>query len=105
MTTIYFYSLRIEKFLAIKSFFTKYLNDIYRFSLIAIIMSYILSKKAGSTQDIKVLILILTSIFISIIYKLMFERVVNTKNNNINKYLERLIIIAMNILLMVSVYL
>lgn len=102
LTTTFFYSLRIEKFLAVKSYFIKYLFDIFRFSLISLVVSYELSSKIKLSIDYKAILLILLSVVLTIIFKVMYDRIINSKNNNINKYLERIIVIALNIILLAS---
>lgn len=102
LTTTFFYSLRIEKILAIKSYFIKYLFDIYRFSLISLVVSYELSSKSKLAIDYKAISIVILSIVLTVVYKFMYDRIINTKNNNINKYLERIIVIVLNIILLVS---
>lgn len=102
LTTTFFQSLRIEKFLAIKSYLIKYLFDINRLSLISLVVSYKLSKIIKLSIENKAILIIVLSIVLTVILKVMYERIINTKSNNINKYLERIIVIALNIILLVS---
>jgi hypothetical protein len=97
---IFFYSVRVEKFLATKEYFKKYIFDIFRISLLFTVVSFGLKDFNEILIDYKLGLMFVIPSILTITFKAGYGRIINTKNNNINKYLERIIIITLNLFLL-----
>jgi len=105
VSIIYLYSQRIEEILAISEYFKKYLLEIFRLSTITVFVFLTLKDFDGISIDLRIFIIVSFPLLFSTFLKVIYDKIINTKNNSVNKYLERWVLAFMNIFLLVGIFL